>query len=73
MGMDIFCFAVQKSQKNRQSGTADDAREQLVRQTRRLPDHLFDQQELLCSHYVNFREREMNKNTSSGNAYTVVN
>jgi len=23
-----------------------------------------DKQEFLCSHYINFREREMNKNTS---------
>jgi len=32
-------------------------------QTRRLPDQQSDRQEFLCSHYIDFRKREMNKST----------
>jgi len=35
-----------------------------VGQTRRLQDRQFDEREFSCSHYVEFREREIDKNTS---------
>ena len=35
-----------------------------VRKTRRQPYKQFDKEEFLCSHRINFREHEMNENTS---------